>query len=204
VTPPIQVDSEVIVAFLVEQTPNSSDDPSPSVALSEAITSNLSIRQASDIRCSYLILPITIDKISSVRTKSSLREKLNEIPVNHCRVLFVVLSPSLANPSTGLTDAVRMWSSARGGNKVYGIHFQEISALQAYYVKNKLKEEQELFRRNDNSTEGKLEHIAITGLVDNTERNAHMVYPVLLYLIHLAIGENGYRQPRKRLASGKM
>lgn len=203
VSPPMLVDSEVFVALLVEQEADNGDNPSPSSVLSQAITANLAMRQASDIRCSYMVLPVNIDKISSIKTKASLREKLSELPVNNKKVLFVVLSSSLANPSTGLTDAVRAWSSSRGGSKVYGIHFQEISALQAYYIKNRLKEEVALCQHNKNSVEGVfLEHIAITGLVDSV-KNPHIAYPVLLYLIHLAIGENGYRQPRKRLSTGK-
>lgn len=192
----------MFVALLVEQGISSEEDPS--VALSKAITANLHIRQASDIRCSYMVLPITIDKVSSIKTKSSLKEKLNELPINNCKVLFVVLSPSLANPSTGLCDAVKTWSSNRGGNKVYGIHLQSISALQAYYIKNRLKEEVALSNLNKNAGDERPEHLAITGLVDNTDNKSHITYPVLLYLIHLAIGENGYRQPRKRLSTGRL
>jgi hypothetical protein len=138
-----------------------------------------------------------------------LKEKLKELPRNNSKVFFVVLSPSLANPSTGLIEAIRGWSTTTGGNRIYGVHFQEISALQAYYVKNRLKEEVALCKYTKSIDAGEedvtnsLEHIGITGLVDNSDKNPHVAFPVLMYLIHLAIGENGERLAGKGIPSGK-
>lgn len=202
----------MFVALLVEQDTSSSspDNLSVSKTLADAVSSNLSIRKASDIRCTFMVLPVTIDKVSSLKTKSSLKEKLNELPRNNSKVFFVVLSPSLANPSTGLVEVVRGWSARRGGNRIYGVHFQEISALQAYYIKNRLKEEVALSKYSK-SVEAKqegdcggLEHIGVTGLVDNSDKNPHVALPVLLYLIHLAIGENGERLAGKGIPSGEL
>ena len=139
--------SSVWVVLLVEEDCVSPKLPSSTpvkananVALANAIVANLQTRQASDVQCNYLVLNITQDKASFSNTRSLIREKLDTIQCDNNKVLFVALGLMFANPNVGLVEAIGEWSVKQTAVVVYGVHFQNISAMQAYYIKKKLKE----------------------------------------------------------------
>ncbi|XP_032238993.2 uncharacterized protein LOC5513554 isoform X2 [Nematostella vectensis] len=197
VTPPGLVVSAVHIVFLV------SEGHAIPQAIANALEANLSIRKASDIQFNYTTLPIAIDRTSSLKSKFNIHEKLDGLCTDgSTKFFFVALGAVLANPSTGLVDVFREWSFSRGGNKLYGVHFQDINSLQAYYLKTKLTQES-AFReyRDEEDQRIELEHVAATGIVGNGDIKPHYALPVLLYLIHLAIGENGNRLSGKGIPS---
>ena len=108
-----------------------------------------------------------------------------------------------SRPSVELIDIIKDWSSQKTEGICNGLHFQHITAMQAYAIKNRLKQIQDR-----DSIAGSAEaaparkHLSVTGLVDNGDKNCSASFPVLLYMIHLAVGENGNRLAGKGIPSG--
>ena len=145
VTPPGLVLSSLLVVLLVEADseptpPSPKPAPgNPYAALAMAIEANLHMRQASDVRCRCTVLNIHRDLPSLVNTKSDVVEKLGSLQCRDGEVLFVALGAVFASPNLRLLQAIREWEAERAGVSVYGLHFQNISAMQAYFVKQELR-----------------------------------------------------------------
>ena len=197
------------VVILVEQAQGSAC--STAASLATAVAANLEMRKASDVKCDYMVVPISTDRASFVDIKRNIKEKLMNLSSNSSKVLFVALGSSFANPNVQFIELIDEWGNSKGPGKVYGIHFQNISAMQAYYTKSKLKSnlqvsDKDLSHRNGagGSLPRERRPIAVTGLVDNADGKPAAAFPVLLYMIHLAVGENGNRLSGKGIPSGKL
>ncbi len=157
-------------------------------ALANALVANLNMRQMSDIKCTYTLLPYHDGKTSwnerfhlCIHSVSNKEEKLFFVALGSCWTQL------------NLLDILQkeLYSSKRL-DCCYGIHFQEITYMQAYFLKSRLR------NMNSNSeglipeSSGKL-HIVATGLVQDEKSSPVNTFPVLLYMIQLAIGENGER-----------
>ncbi|KAL9973836.1 hypothetical protein ACROYT_G020342 [Oculina patagonica] len=107
-----------------------------------------------------------------------------------------------SRPTLELIKLVKDWNDYRAGDICYGVHLQHVTAMQAYVIKNRLKDNQ-----GSDASENRVgktssdSHLAVTGLVENENRNCSASFPVLLYMIHLAVGENGNRLAGKGIPS---
>ena len=201
--------SSVRVVFLVQVEDPGSSSKAPYhakhcgsyTALAEAITANLRIRKTSDVRFEYTI--VQVKHIETLLLKESLKKELSVLPLDNLKVLFIAIGPMFSRSSVELIDIIKDWSSQKTEGICYGVHFQHITAMQAYAIKNRLKQIQDR-----NSIAGSAEaapsrkHLSVTGLVDNGDKNCSASFPVLLYMIHLAVGENGNRLAGKGIPSG--
>ena len=200
--------SSMRVVFLVEdeipgtisQEPDNSKHSGSYVALADALVANLQMRKASDVKFEFLILQMKHDDTSL----ESMRNHFDLLPQDSFKVLFVALGPMFSRPNLELIKLIMEWNSKRTGDICYGIHFQHVTAMQAYVIKNRLKEIQgsEVPGTNIEKT-AHGSHLAVTGLIENDNRNCAASFPVLLYLIHLTVGENGNRLAGKGIPSGK-
>lgn len=202
--------SSVRVVLLVQDevacTPSQDYDKSshsgPYVALVNAITANLHIRKASDVRFDYTVVQMKHDE--AIHIMNTLKKHISLLPCDSFKVLFIAIGPMFSRPNVELIDLVNKWNNERGGDKCYGVHFQHVTAMQAYVMKNRLKEIREACLCANESDKGfSVGHLAVTGLVDNGNGNCSASFPVLLYMIHLAVGENGNRLAGKGIPSGK-
>ena len=201
--------SSVRVVLLVQDedasSPSKESDatstPGSYVALADAIAANLHVRKASDVKLEY-----TVQRMKHNETcllNRSLKENLRLLPCDDFKVLFIAIGPMFSRPNVELVDLINKWNNQRGGDTCYGVHFQHVTAMQAYVIKNKLKEIQDVRASAAEPGKGLSEgHLAVTGLVDNGNRNCSASFPVLLYMIHLAVGENGNRLAGKGIPSG--
>lgn len=206
-THPGLVVSSMTVLILIEQT--ESLLISPAASLARAVAANLDMRKASDVKCNYIIVSVYCDKTSYANSRKNIKDKLMDFSSDCSKVLFVALGSRFANPNIQLVDLISDWDRCKGPGKVYGVHFQNISAMQAYHVKTKLKSNSRLAGNNLGYScdevqvnPGELMPIAVTGLVDNSDEKPEASFPVLLYMIHLAVGENGNRLSGKGIPSG--
>ena len=203
--------SSMRVVFLVEdefpgtpsQEPGNSKQSGSYVALADALVANLQIRKASDVKFEFMILRIKHGETSLVQ--ESMRSRLDLLPCDAYKVLFIALGPMFSRPKLEFIKLISEWNDQRTGDICYGIHLQYVTAMQAYVIKNRLKE----IRGSEVSGSIKVEkttrssHVAVTGLTENDNRNCAASFPVLLYMIHLAVGENGNRLAGKGIPSGK-
>lgn len=173
----------------------------PYIALSSAITENLQTRKFSDVKFEYKVLEIKTNGPNSL--SQCLKENLRRLPCDSLKVLFVALGPVFTKPKVDLIEIVNEWSKKRNSAACYGVHFQHVSAMQAYAMKNKLKEiRYTRLCANDSGNAPMAYDLAVTGLVDNSDKNYSASFPVLLYMIQLAVGENGNRLAKKIIPSG--
>ena len=209
VTPPGLVMSSVRVVFLVQVEDPGSSSKAPYqakycgsyTALAEAITANLRIRKASDVRFEYTI--VQVKHIEALLLKESLKKELSVLPIDNLKVLFIAIGPMFSRPSVELIDIIKDWTSQKTEGICYGVHFQHITAMQAYAIKNRLKQIQDRDNIAGNAEAApSRKHLSVTGLVDNGDKNCSASFPVLLYMIHLAVGENGNRLAGKGIPSG--
>lgn len=186
------------VVILVGYDSNNDQSYKTHQALAHALAANLSMRKISDVRCKYSLLPFNDSKISwrenlcsCIRSTSNMDEK----------IFFVALGSCWTH--LNLLDIIQQEiSSSNKHDSCYGIHFQGITSMQAYFLKNQLCK---INSCSDDLTTGSTSenvHIVATGLVQDEKSNAVDTFPVLLYLIHLAIGENGERISGKSLIPG--
>ena len=201
--------SSVRVVLLVQDedacTPSKESDgtstPGSYVALADAVAANLHVRKASDVKLEY-----TVERMKHNETcllNKSLKEHLRLLPCDSFKVLFIAIGPMFSRPNIELVDLINKWNNQRGGDTCYGVHFQHVTAMQAYVIKNRLKEIQDVRASATGPEKGLSEgHLAVTGLVDNGNGNCSASFPVLLYMIHLAAGENGNRLAGKGIPSG--
>lgn len=172
------------------------------LALADALVANLQMRKASDVKFEFMILRIKHGETSLVL--ESMKNHLDLLPCDTYKVLFIALGPMFSRPKLELIKLIMEWNDKRTGDICYGIHFQHVTAMQAYVIKNRLKEIRgsEVPGTNmEKASHGS--HLAVTGLIENDNRNYSASFPVLLYMIHLAVGENGNRLAGKGIPSGK-
>ena len=211
VTPPGLVMSSMRVVFLVQdefpgtpsQEPDNSKHSGSYIALADAIVANLHMRKASDVKFEYVVLQM--QQSESRFLQESLKKHLGLLPCDTFKVLFIAIGPMFSRPNLELVKLIKEWNGLRTDGICYGIHFQHITAMQAYVIKNRLKEIQGTAVSGNSvgkSSPGR--HLAVTGLVENDNRHCPASFPVLLYMIHLAVGENGNRLAGKGIPSGKM
>ena len=180
----------------------------PYVAVANALEANLKMRKASDVKCNFVVLRIGQDKTCFANTSASIRRSLDRLPHDNLKVLFVAIGPMFSNPNVQLIECVQDWSNGSGnkGGACYGLHFQHVTAMQAYFIKSMLKKTLGSTARtgfiHDGASKQRRAHLAVTGLVDNSNGNSASSFPVLLYMIHLAVGENGNRLAGKGIPSG--
>ena len=196
------------VVFLVEdeipgtpsQEPDNSKHSGSYIALADALVANLQMRKASDVKFEFMILQMKHGET----TLESMRNHLDLLPHDSFKVLFIALGPVFSRPSLELIKLIMEWNNNRTGDICYGIHLQHVTAMQAYVIKNRLKEIRgsEVPGTNVEKT-AHSSHLAVTGLTENDNRNCAASFPVLLYMIHLAVGENGNRLAGKGIPSGK-
>ena len=199
--------SSMRVVFLVEDEfpgstshePDSSKHCGSYVALADALVANLQMRKASDVKFEFMILQIKHGEISLVQ--ESMKNHLDLLPYDAYKVLFIALGPMFSRPKLELIKLIKEWNDHRTGDICYGIHFQHVTAMQAYGIKNRLKEIQGFKVNMEKTTHSS--PLAVTGLIENDNRNCAASFPVLLYMIHLAVGENGNRLAGKGIPSGK-
>jgi len=198
------------VVFLVEddfpctpsQEPDNSKHCGSYVALADALVANLQMRKASDVKFEFMILRIKHGEASLVQ--QSMRSHLDLLPCDAYKVLIIALGPMFSRPKLELIKLITEWNDQRTGGICYGIHLQHVTAMQAYVIKNRLNE-----IRGSEVSGSKVEkttrssHVAVTGLTENDNRNFAASFPVLLYMVHLAVGENGNRLAGKGIPSGK-
>jgi len=196
------------VVFLVEdefpgtpsQEPDNSKHSGSYVALADALVANLQMRKASDVKFEFMILRIKHGETSLVQ--ESMRNHLDLLLCDTYKVLFIALGPMFSRPNLELIKLIKEWNDQRTGDICYGIHFQHVTAMQAYAIKNRLKEIQGSEVPGSNVEKiTRSSHLAVTGLTENDNRNCAASFPVLLYMIHLAVGENGNRLAGKGIPS---
>lgn len=195
---PGQVNSFLHVIILVGYDANNDQSHETHLALALALAANLNMREISDVRCKYSVLPCKDSKIS---WRENLTTCIHSIPNMEKKLFFVALGSCWSY--LNLLDILREEiASLNRHDCCYGIHFQDITSMQAYFLKNQLSKinlcSQDLIT---GSTRENV-HIVATGLVQDEKSNAVDTFPVLLYLIHLAIGENGERISGKSLVPG--
>ena len=202
--------SSMRVVFLVEdespgstsQEPDNSKHSGSYIALADALVANLQMRKASDVKFEFMILRMKHAEASLVQ--ESMKNHLDLLPCDTYKVLFIVLGPMFSRPNLELIKLIKDWNDHRTGDICYGIHFQHVTAMQAYVIKNRLKEIQgSVPGINVENLTTRSSHLAVTGLIENDNRNCAASFPVLLYMIHLAVGENGNRLAGKGIPSGK-
>lgn len=160
-------------------------------ALAEALAANLNMRQSSDVKCKYSLLPLY--------GETSLKEKLqfwifNVLEVDE-KIFFVVLGSYLASPTVDLLTIIHEIELQREeSDYIYGIHFQTLTPMQAYFVKTELNSINTSRQGNPEMVRSvQRKAVVATGIVVEGKTSPVNAFPVLLYMVHLAIGENGER-----------
>ena len=143
-------------------------------ALADALVKNLNIRILSDIKCQYNLIKIDDDELCW-------QDKLRSCVISiEGKAFFIALGSCWTK--LNLVNVIMELLSLKKPDFCYGIHFQCLSSMQAYFMKIQLK---------DANTS--LCSTVVTALIQDGKSNPICSFPVLLYMIHLAIGENGER-----------
>ena len=158
--------------------------------LLDAILQNLNVRRSSDLNARFSKLSLngslSNDEISQMLQANIMEDSSRE-------VFFVFIGGGFGKISTYLYEMMREFCSANH-LKVYGMHFQNISPMSwralSLHISDKLSVQTCCAEEYITSA------FAVTGSLND---NASCVerYPVILYLIHLAVGENGLRRLKK-------
>lgn len=176
-------------------------------ALADALAANLKMRQASDVKCRYTLLPL-YDETS---VKEKLRSWMYSVMGLDEKLFFVALGSFLAHPSVNLLNVIHeLKLQNEKSDWIYGIHFQTLTPMQAYFLKTKIQSMNTCVSIRDLVTNNTEEFISpvertvlvATGLVVEGKPCPVHSFPVLLYLVHLAIGENGERISGKGVTPG--
>ena len=154
-------------------------------ALANALVANLHMRQMSDIKCKYTLLSCNDGKTF---WDEKLHSCIHSVSHTEEKLFFLALGSGWMQLNL-LNIMQKELHSSKRPDCCYGIHFQEITSMQAYFLKSQLN--------NVNSCSGDKLHIVATGLVQDYKSNPVNAFPVLLYMVHLAIGENGERKSGK-------
>ena len=195
-SPPGKVNSSLHVVILVGY--DSSEEKSQEIpqALADALVGNLKMRQMSDIRCYYTV--VTFDD-SELSWKQNLHTCIISASKQE-KLFFIALGSCWTN--LNLLDVIqREILSSNNRDCCYGIHFQDLTSMQAYFLKTQLSKINSCLE-DTVAVPSEDHHIVVTGLVKDEKSSAVNTFPVLLYMIHLAIGENGERISGRSLVPG--
>ena len=171
------------VVILIGYDSNDGQSQETNEAVANALIANLNMRQMSDIKCNYTLLSCNDGKTS---WSERLHFCIHSVANTEEKLFFVALGSGWTQLNL-LNIIQKELHSSKRFDRCYGIHFQEITSMQAYYLKSQLN--------NINScseSSGNL-HIVATGLVQDYKTSPVNTFPVLLYMVHLALGENGER-----------
>ena len=158
--------------------------------LLDAILQNLNVRKSSDLNARFSKL--SLDGSLS-NDEVSLKLQANIMEDSSREVFFVFIGGRFGKLSVHLFEMIRGFCSANHLT-VYGMHFQNISPMSwralSLHISDKLSVQTCCAEEYIKSA------FAVTG---SLSENASCVekYPVILYLIHLAVGENGFRRLKK-------
>ena len=196
---PGQVNSCLHVIILIGYDSHDEKTQETHQALADALATNLNMRQMSDIKCKYTLLPFNDGKTC---WKERLHTCLHSVVDVEVKFFFVVLGSCWNRPNVNLLGTIReQFSSLNKLDCCYGIHFQEITSMQAYFLKTQLNNKNSSSEDTFEESGGKLRIVA-TALVKDERSCPVNAFPVLLYMIHLAVGENGERISGKALTPG--
>lgn len=184
---PSQVNSCLHVVLLIGYDVNDDLSQASHQALADALVANLTMRQMSDVKCKHTKLPCYEGETS---WKDCLHSCIHSVANSEEKLFFVALGSCWTH--LGLLDTLKQeFYSLRNPDYCYGVHFQEITSMQAYFLKSRLNR----INCSENVMPKSYEEfpIVVTGLVQDKKSSPVNTFPVLLYMIHLAVGENGKR-----------
>lgn len=137
--------------------------------LKDAIVQNLTNRNSSDVKFSVCLINIKLEQ----NPLEQLLSAFNDLISVNQKIFFIALD--------NFIDVVQFMRALslchqRSVFEVYGVHM------------NKLKENDLLFLQSNSSSL----NLTVTGFLEKTGFSSKYTSPVLLYIIHLSLGENGH------------
>ena len=158
--------------------------------LSDAILQNLLVRKSSDLNARFSKI-----EFNAGFSNEEIIQKLQAdvIPDSSTEVFFVFVCKRFGKISTRIYEVMREFC-ADNHLKVYGMHFQGITPISWRALS--LHISSQLSRPTCHTENFKDSTFPVTGILDETSCCIEK-YPVILYLIHLSIGENGLRRLKK-------
>ncbi|XP_065058090.1 uncharacterized protein LOC135685920 [Rhopilema esculentum] len=194
VTPPGIVFSPVHV-ILVTMSSGSLEDQ----LLSDAIVKNLRVRKSADFNASFSQISLKECKDDTTSYNQQLETRIKERISDSSRELFFVfIGTSFAKISTSIARHIKDFC-CRHHWEVYGLHFQNMTLLTWKALSNCFSKK--AFTECHSCSGTKETSFPITGLLNTTATYVER-YPLLLYIVHLAIGENGLRRLKKEEPHG--
>ena len=176
-------------------------DDAESSLLADAVLQNLKVRKSADFNAKFSRISISLNEYRNLH-REKFEEDLVAMNIDSSRELFFVfLGKDLAILSKAVTEMIHDLSS-KNEWFIYGLHFQNIGTMQWKALSLCLAEKK---TSQCKSSETMCLHkfcFPVTGLLNSTALCADS-YPLLLYVIHLAVGENGFRKLKKAAAYGK-
>ena len=160
--------------------------------LADAIISNLVMRKASDVKVEYTL--INLDDTNDVQELCQrLGDSLNnsELSQSH-KMFFVFLGPKFGVFGVEIIQSIQSWSLANS-KVIYGVHFQNLTTMRGRKLMH-------IMKQKELNTDFHEFLFPVTGCLSGNTVSCVVSFPLLLYLIHLVIGENG---PRKFLIEEK-
>lgn len=171
--------------------------------LADAILQNLRVRKSADFNAKFSNISMYRNEDSNL-CREKFEEDLLAIDINTSRELFfVLLGKDFAILSKTVTELICDLSS-KNEWLIYGLHFQNIGTMQWKALSLYLAEKRT--SKENESTEAMCIHksgFPVTGMLSSTALCSD-TYPLLLYLIHLAVGENGFRKLKKTCGKGNI
>ena len=169
-------------------------DEDESSLLADAVLQNLKVRKSADFNAKFSSISMCRNEYGNI-CKEKFEEDLAAMNIDSSRELFFVfLGNDFAILSKTVAELIRDLSS-KNEWLIYGLHFQNITTMAWKALSSTLQCE---------SVETMCVHksrFPMTGLLSSTALCSDS-YPLLLYLIHLAVGENGFKKLKKAAACG--
>ena len=175
------------IAFSSSSAKNRKEDQ----LLSDAILQNLNVRKTSDLNATFSGMSLS-DVLTNDEIIQKLKSELKE--ADHSREFFLVfISERFGKMPTQMYESIR--SFCLGSQlKLYGMHFHNIIPITWRTLS--LNISKSLAGKPCCVDDYKKSAFPVTGSL-NANASCVEKYPVLLYLIHLAVGENGLRRLKK-------
>ena len=158
--------------------------------LSDAILQNLHVRKSSDLNARFSKITL-----SSGMSNEGIIQKLQAdvIPDLSTELFFVFVCKRFGKFSTRMYEVMRKFCADNQLN-VYGMHFQGITPISwrtlSLHISNQLSRPASCVEKFEDSA------FPVTGILDENSCCIDR-YPIILYLVHLSIGENGLRRLKK-------
>lgn len=158
--------------------------------LVDAILQNLHVRKSSDLNAKFTKISLN----NNLTDDLIMREVQNGIVEDSSReIFFVLISKRFGKILTQLYEHLRMFCS-RNHLKVYGMHVQNVTPMSWRALSLRISDQ---FSGNPCCVEEYLKNsFPVTGFLSESATCVEK-YPSVLYLIHLAVGENGFRRLKK-------